>query len=216
MARIEAQMKINEEATSSTKCKVEELDQDLKKIRCQCFAEGELRPKGRGFDDITSVKQACPSQTQKQHPVQHNQQKQAPAAAVLDHNAASQRQPMMHAASMPSVPSSYPGAPEPVRDIFVYRLAKTTTVKEVKEYMETNNMDPVSIERVSKNEARFASFKAQIRVSYLPYELDQDSWPENVCVRRFYARNGPQKQQKQQQQQPQQQQQDAEELSKHT
>ncbi|ELU11728.1 hypothetical protein CAPTEDRAFT_198598 [Capitella teleta] len=108
MARIEAQMKINEEATSSTKCKVEELDQDLKKIRCQCFAEGELRPKGRGFDDVTSVKQACPSQTQKQHPVQHNQQKQAPAAAVLDHNAASQRQPMMHGASMPSVPSSHP------------------------------------------------------------------------------------------------------------
>ncbi|ELT88679.1 hypothetical protein CAPTEDRAFT_202020 [Capitella teleta] len=110
MARIEARLKIDEEATSTTKCKVEELEQDMKKIRVQCFTEGELRPEGRGFGDVTNIKQAWgpPSQTQKQHPVQQNQQKQAPTTAVLDHNAASQRQPMMHATSLPSMASSEP------------------------------------------------------------------------------------------------------------
>ena len=62
--------------------------------------------------------------------------------------------------------------------------------------MKANTMDPQLVEKVLNSEAKFASFRAQIAVSKLPHALDQDSWPENVCVRRYYAQRGRQQQQR--------------------
>ncbi|ELU05028.1 hypothetical protein CAPTEDRAFT_206188 [Capitella teleta] len=186
MARIEDRVKICKEATPTTRCKVEELGQDLKKIRGQYFAEDS---------------EATPSAAKSTEAGTYNRLPRSKFSftAILDDacsfNAFCDIQragPLGSRVHVPKKPrrrrrkqednSTLKGAPEPVRDIFVYRLAKTTPVDKVKEYMEINNMDLVSIEQVSKSEAKFASFKAQIRVSHLPYALDQDSWSKNMCA----------------------------------
>ena len=56
-------------------------------------------------------------------------------------------------------------APEPTRDIFVYRLKKKTTVGDVMDYMTRNDMKPSQIDRVSHTDAKFASFRIKVKVS---------------------------------------------------
>ena len=80
-------------------------------------------------------------------------------------------------------------APEPSRDIFVYRLVKDTKEKEITEYMTKNKMAPRAVTKVSHEDSKLASFRVEVQASLLQVALDPDSWPENVCVRRFWKRS---------------------------
>jgi hypothetical protein len=60
--------------------------------------------------------------------------------------------------------------------------------------MYNNKVTIREIKRISKDEARFKSFKVTISRPDLPRVLQPDFWPEGVCVRRFYDRKeNPQK-----------------------
>ncbi|ELU10734.1 hypothetical protein CAPTEDRAFT_204263 [Capitella teleta] len=124
MARIEARLKIGEEATSTTKYKVEELDQDMKKIPVQCFTEDS---------------EATPSAAESIEAGTYNRRlgSQCCFAATADDarsffafRGIQRRQPIRGRKQEGN--SILKGASEPVRDIFVCRLAKTTTVDEQK------------------------------------------------------------------------------------
>lgn len=80
------------------------------------------------------------------------------------------------------------GAPEPLRDIFVYRLRKSTKADDVAQHMIDNEMEPQTIELVSHEDSRFSSFRVQVNASLLQKVLQPDMWPENVCVRRYWQK----------------------------
>lgn len=77
-------------------------------------------------------------------------------------------------------------APEPSRDIFVYRVAKGTSEKDIQEYMADNNVNVRSIELVSLDVAKFSSFKVELRKSDLNRALEAEFWPTGVCVRKYF------------------------------
>jgi hypothetical protein len=76
------------------------------------------------------------------------------------------------------------GAPEPSRDVFVYRVDKGTT--DIEDFLTDNGINSRSVIIVSNNEARFSSFKVEVKVSELEKLLDPEFWPDGICVRRFY------------------------------
>ena len=78
------------------------------------------------------------------------------------------------------------GAPEPSRDIFVYRVAKGTSEKDIQEYMADNNVNVRSIERVSLDVAKFSSFNVELKKSDLNRALKTEFWPTSVCVRKYF------------------------------
>ena len=78
------------------------------------------------------------------------------------------------------------GAPEPSRDIFVYRTIKGTQEQDIHEYLESKNVDPRTISEVSNEDAKFSSFKVELKVSDIDTVLKADFWPQGICVRRFY------------------------------
>ncbi len=78
------------------------------------------------------------------------------------------------------------GAPEPSRDIFIYRARKHTTENDIMCYLKDDEIETRSVKKVSNIEARFDSFKVEIIISDMVKVLLLDFWPEGVCVRRFH------------------------------
>jgi hypothetical protein len=71
------------------------------------------------------------------------------------------------------------GARVPSRDMFVYR------VDSIKDYIVNNDVEVISINGVSNENATLSRFKVEIRVSDMPQVLHPEFWPSDVHVRRF-------------------------------
>ena len=82
--------------------------------------------------------------------------------------------------------SKLKGAPEPSRDVFVYRVEKGVEPKDIEEHMTTNHVTVRGVNKVSNDEAKYCSFKVEIKISDLNTVLESDFWPAGICVRRFY------------------------------
>jgi hypothetical protein len=78
------------------------------------------------------------------------------------------------------------GAPEPSRDLFVYRVQDGNSSEDIKGYINDNHVDVRDIEQTSKEGSKFLSFKVTIRASDMQKVLQPDFWPCGVCVRRFW------------------------------
>ena len=79
------------------------------------------------------------------------------------------------------------GAPEPSRHVFVYRVSKGTSDQDLGQFMSDGGVTVRSTERMSKDEARFESFKIEVKTSELETVLCSAFWPEGIYVRRFYT-----------------------------
>ena len=79
------------------------------------------------------------------------------------------------------------GAPEPSRDIFVYRVSKGTSEDDIKDYIACSDISVRGVCKVSKSEAKFDSFRVEVKISDLHRLLDADFWPIGICVRRYFA-----------------------------
>ena len=77
------------------------------------------------------------------------------------------------------------GAPQPNRDIFVFRV-ELGDADGIKNYMTERNIDVRNIEKKSNDEAHLKSFKVTVCVAQLVHVLEPDFWPKGVCVRRWY------------------------------
>lgn len=87
----------------------------------------------------------------------------------------------------------FKGAPEPSRDIYVYRVYIADTDREdlsgITDYLvKDKGLTPRSVQLISKAESKYASYKVELKMSDLKTALDADFWPEGVCVRRFFNR----------------------------
>ena len=76
-------------------------------------------------------------------------------------------------------------AHEPLRHLFVYRLDKSTTQEELKNYL-VQSVRVVECERISHSDALNASFKVAVPFSDAQKMLSSDFWPCGVCCR-FYV-----------------------------
>ena len=81
------------------------------------------------------------------------------------------------------------GAPEPSRDIFVYRTHADTVVSDISDLIKSNGFHVREVNCISNPSARYKSFKLSVPASQLDSVLtDTFPWPEGVCVRRFTNR----------------------------
>ena len=96
------------------------------------------------------------------------------------------RQPVTGTRSPSRGGQSLKGAPEPSRDIFVYRVQKGTTETIISDYMTINRISPRSVRRVSQDTAKFDSFKIELKVSDISGVLCPEFWPSGVRVRWYF------------------------------
>jgi len=84
-----------------------------------------------------------------------------------------------------SIPGGqFTGAPELSRDIFVFRVSKYTNAEVI--------LASRSVNKLSKDEAKFASFKVEICLSDMQKVLDPIVWSFGNCMRRFFKRRSDQ------------------------
>ena len=77
------------------------------------------------------------------------------------------------------------GAPEPGRDLFVFRLDSETTNGDIKAYLQSHNISVLKIDQISHENSKYKSFKVTVLVSSLNDLLKEEAWPTGVGVRRF-------------------------------
>lgn len=82
---------------------------------------------------------------------------------------------------------SLKGAPEPSRDIFVYRIMSEVTDDELTKYIDDQGVPVKSVELKSNAEALFKSYRVEVTKSCLQKVLVPEFWPEGVCVRRYFG-----------------------------
>lgn len=79
------------------------------------------------------------------------------------------------------------GAPEPVRDMFIYRVHQDTESDILCKHIEDNGFNVLDLTCISKPEAKFKSFKLSVPVSQFTKLFDESLWPVGIRVRRYYA-----------------------------
>jgi hypothetical protein len=77
------------------------------------------------------------------------------------------------------------GAPEPSRDVFVYRVQSDITVGDISSYVADTNVEVRNVIQKSQEGSKFMSFQVTVKVTDLNTLLQPDFWPCGVCVRRF-------------------------------
>jgi hypothetical protein len=80
------------------------------------------------------------------------------------------------------------GAPEPSRDIFVYRVLKQYGEGDIRDHLKNNGVEARSIQRTSHDDAKFRSFHVEISKSDLPKVMVPAFWNDGVCVAPWYRR----------------------------
>ena len=83
------------------------------------------------------------------------------------------------------------GAPEPSRDVFVYRVKKNTQADDIRDYMDDQGICVRDIKKISHEDAMFDSFKVELKMADLTAVVNAQFWPEGVNVRRFFKPRNP-------------------------
>ena len=82
------------------------------------------------------------------------------------------------------------GAPEPERQLFIYRVDRQTVTEDLKIYIQEAGITVCSLACVSKEDSKFKSFKLSVPLSQFKRLFDNQMWPEGIRVRRFYMPKG--------------------------
>ena len=80
---------------------------------------------------------------------------------------------------------SFKGAPEPSRDLFVYRVDKTVEQADILQYLQSQSIEVRDLRCISHADARYKSFKSTTKVSDIDSVFTDTFWPSGVKVRRF-------------------------------
>ena len=79
------------------------------------------------------------------------------------------------------------GAPEPTRDIFVYRVHPETESDILRDHITEQGIIVNNLSCVSNVEAKFKSFKLNVNISQVNQLFDESFWPVGIRVRKFYS-----------------------------
>ena len=75
-----------------------------------------------------------------------------------------------------SLPESVQDAPEPSRDVFVYRVLDGN----IEDYITEHKIEVHNLEHISKDGSRFMSFKVTVKVSDMNTLLQPEFWPVDI------------------------------------
>ena len=89
---------------------------------------------------------------------------------------------------------SFTGAPEPSRDLFIYRVSPEANVDDIKEFISTDGVVVRDLIKKSSPESRFQSYRLTVKQSDEKRLLDEAFWPEGVRVRRYWIKRNTQEQ----------------------
>ena len=84
-----------------------------------------------------------------------------------------------------TVGSTFRGAPEPKRDLFVYRVDKSTTSADLKLHISDFGFNIISLECISNEMAKFKSFKLSVPLSEFNDLFNESIWPYGVRIRKY-------------------------------
>lgn len=80
---------------------------------------------------------------------------------------------------------NFKGAPEPSRDLFIYRVETSANVELLKSYLVSKSINVRELKCVSHDDAKFKSFRLSVPASEYRSLFNESLWPNGVCVRRF-------------------------------
>ena len=84
--------------------------------------------------------------------------------------------------------TSVRGAPEPNRDLLIYRVDTDTKVEDLKTFIAEKGYAVRSLDVMSKPNSKWKSFKLTVPVSQYSSLFDSSLWPEGICVCHFWNR----------------------------
>lgn len=84
-----------------------------------------------------------------------------------------------------STSSGFKGAPEPQRELFIFRVHPETETDELREYIINNKFSVRDLECVSNPNAKFKSFRLAVPASEFKNLFDEGLWPSGVRVRKY-------------------------------
>lgn len=82
---------------------------------------------------------------------------------------------------------AFRGAPEPKRDLFIYRVDKETEMDDLKSHIGDQGFTIRDLVLISHKEAAFKSYKLSVPVSEYNNLFDDNIWPEGVRIRKFVS-----------------------------
>jgi hypothetical protein len=83
---------------------------------------------------------------------------------------------------------TFKGAPEPNRDLFIFRVMRDATVDDMKQYLASEGFHVKSLHLVSHPESKFQSFRLSVPASEFKDLFNDTLWPEGVRIRRYVPR----------------------------
>lgn len=81
--------------------------------------------------------------------------------------------------------TGFRGAPEPQRELFIFRVHADTVDDEIKDYAIGVGVDVLNIECVSHPNSKFKSFRLTVPASQFRSLFDEELWPVGVRVRKY-------------------------------
>ena len=82
------------------------------------------------------------------------------------------------------------GAPEPERQLFIYRVDRQAVTEDLKIFIQEAGITVCSLVCVSKEDSKFKSFKISVPLFQFKRLFDNQVWPDGIRVRRFYMPKG--------------------------
>ena len=84
-----------------------------------------------------------------------------------------------------SKPGSFKGAPEPNRDLFIFRVDKETTESQITNHVKDHGFFVRNLSCVSNPSAKFRSFRLTVPLSQFDDLFNESIWPAGVRVRKY-------------------------------
>ena len=77
------------------------------------------------------------------------------------------------------------GGPVPDRHLFIFRVDKSTEIKDLKDHIAGHGFTIRRLECVSNPEAKFQSFKLTVPLPEFDKLFQASLWPEGIGIRKF-------------------------------
>lgn len=79
------------------------------------------------------------------------------------------------------------GAPEPNRDLFIFRLDAETTEDKLRSFISDKGFKVNELELKSNEKAKYKSYRLRVPKSQFSRLFDENMWPAGVGIRKYFA-----------------------------
>ena len=154
-------------------------------------------------DSVKSVMDSVPSSNNNSGPVSRRQTEGGQSAQGLAHSASNTsvmsdgfEVPRRHVKAFDKrrgrqriqgtvAGSKVRGAPEPRRELFIYRVLPTTDDDIMRDWIVDLKVNIQDFQRMSHNDSKYKSFKLTVSLQEYMYLFNPGLWPEGVCIGKY-------------------------------